>query len=240
MTTERRTIVVSIDAAQAVSYQLPPDVLQYVQSVVATVDATAAGDVKPTLLVATGNGVVIAAEQQGEAIPAGGGGYATWALRLAARQGGAGASFVPQYEFVDTAIFGGDTLPAGGVAPLTWNRNSGDVLLDYTNPKQPTVIAAGVYSFATIVQFDDQFAGWVNGRQLAAILYSGASLGLPVGLQANLAYSNVGPVVPFVALTYVAPLPAGADLNLLAVSSQPTNGLAAVSSTIVRLSDAYT
>lgn len=98
MPTERRTIVVSIDAAQAVSYQLPPDVLQYVQSVVATVDATAAGDVKPTLFVATGNQVVIAAEQQGDAIPAGDTGLATWALRLVGKSGATGTGGIVVYH----------------------------------------------------------------------------------------------------------------------------------------------
>lgn len=64
-------------------YQLAPGVAQYVQAVYATIDATSATDpVRPTLEILEQSGVVIAKKRQGEAIPAGGTGSATWALRL--------------------------------------------------------------------------------------------------------------------------------------------------------------
>jgi hypothetical protein len=61
---------------------LPPGLLQYVQSVLVQVDATAAPAVRPTLSIAEQSGVVIATKRQGEAIPAADTGTATWALRL--------------------------------------------------------------------------------------------------------------------------------------------------------------
>jgi hypothetical protein len=77
-----RTIVVAGNGTQAASYTLPPGIFQYVQSVLVQVDATAAPAVRPTLSIAEQSGVVIATKRQGEAIPAGDTGSATWALRL--------------------------------------------------------------------------------------------------------------------------------------------------------------
>jgi hypothetical protein len=87
-----RTIVLPGNGTQQASYQLPPLLYQYIQSVYAEVDATAAPDVRPTLAVAEASGQVIAKKRQGESIPAGDNGSATWALRLTDEGvGGAGA-----------------------------------------------------------------------------------------------------------------------------------------------------
>jgi hypothetical protein len=79
---EPRTIVLAGNGSNVASYKLAPGVLQYVQSVLVEVDATGAGSVRPTLRVQEQSGVVIATKRQGQAIPAGDTGTATWALRL--------------------------------------------------------------------------------------------------------------------------------------------------------------
>lgn len=83
-----RTIVLPGSGAQTASYVLPPGLLQYVQSVLVEVDATAAGDVRPTLRVKEQTGVVIATKRPPEPIPSGDTGTATWALRLVDDSGG--------------------------------------------------------------------------------------------------------------------------------------------------------
>jgi len=79
---EPRTIVLAGDGTSVASYRLAPGVLQYVQSVLAEVDASGAGPVRPTLRVSEQSGVVIATKRQGQPIPSGDTGTATWALRL--------------------------------------------------------------------------------------------------------------------------------------------------------------
>lgn len=74
--------------ASTASYELPPGVFQYIQSVHVVVNNTAGPDVRPTLSVETQDGVVMASKRQGEAIPAGDTGSATWALRLADESAG--------------------------------------------------------------------------------------------------------------------------------------------------------
>ena len=87
-----RTIVLPGNGTQAASYTLPPGIFQYVQSVLVQVDATAAPAVRPTLSIAEQSGVVIATKRQGETIPGGDTGSATWALRLS-DDGGGGIRF---------------------------------------------------------------------------------------------------------------------------------------------------
>ena len=60
-----RTIQVPINTpAQTAEYQLAPGVLQYVESVVATVDTSGSGSVTPVLTIAEQSGVVVADKQQ--------------------------------------------------------------------------------------------------------------------------------------------------------------------------------
>lgn len=78
------TLTSAAPPAQVVEYVLPSGIGFKLQSVVATIDATGAGDVLPELTLADPSGEVIAAQPQGSPIAAGTIGRATWALRLAA------------------------------------------------------------------------------------------------------------------------------------------------------------
>lgn len=77
-----QTIVRDGSGMRTATYQLPPGLSQYIESVLVEVDNGAAVDVRPSLQVQTVNGQVMAVKRQGEAIPAGDTGTATWALRL--------------------------------------------------------------------------------------------------------------------------------------------------------------
>lgn len=86
-----RTVVISPGASgpgQTLSFSLAPNVLQYVESVVATIDATGSGDVTPVLTISEQSGVVVADKEQGRVITGGGSGRATWAHRLDDEGGG--------------------------------------------------------------------------------------------------------------------------------------------------------
>lgn len=77
-----RTITVPGDGTNTLSVTLPPGVTLDVQAVLANIDAAGAGDTLAELTIAEQAGVVIATKRQGEPIPAGDTGTATWALRL--------------------------------------------------------------------------------------------------------------------------------------------------------------
>lgn len=64
------------------TFVMPGTVPLAVSSVVATVDNTAGGDTRATLVIRDQAGEVIATKRQGAVIPAGDTGTATWALRL--------------------------------------------------------------------------------------------------------------------------------------------------------------
>src|SRR4051794_25929402 len=70
------------------TFTLPAAPLYRVESVVAHVDNTAGGDTTATLTYADTNGEVIAKRPQGDVIPAGATGTATFALRLSGNSGG--------------------------------------------------------------------------------------------------------------------------------------------------------
>lgn len=72
----------SVNGSELGSYTLPLLGTFRVESVVAAIDGTAAGDVKPVLRVRDKSGAVIATKRQSDVIPAGDTGSATWALRL--------------------------------------------------------------------------------------------------------------------------------------------------------------
>jgi hypothetical protein len=76
------TQLVAGNGQSSVSYQLPAGLFQYIQSVVATVDTSASGDVSPLLTIRDDADLVVADKQQGDTLDAGGSGRATWALRL--------------------------------------------------------------------------------------------------------------------------------------------------------------
>ena len=74
--------VVNGDGSNSLTFTMPANVVLDVQSVVATVDNTAGGDSRATIVIRDASGQVIAAKRQGDPIPAGDTGTATWALRL--------------------------------------------------------------------------------------------------------------------------------------------------------------
>jgi hypothetical protein len=74
--------LVSGAGATVATFTLPASPLYRVESVVAHVDNTAGGDTTATLTYADTNGEVIAKRPQGDVIPAGDTGTATFALRL--------------------------------------------------------------------------------------------------------------------------------------------------------------
>lgn len=126
-----RTIVLPGDGSQAASYKLAPGIFQYVESVLVEVDASAAGDVRPTLRIAEPSGVVIATKRQGETIPAGDTGSATWALRLDDERpaGGSGLQFDKDPQegdwFRARVTTNGPVDPGSGVAYGTiWEDDS--------------------------------------------------------------------------------------------------------------------
>jgi len=132
-----RTIVLPGTGTQTRSYTLPPGIYQYVQSVLVHVDATAAPAVRPTLRVKEQSGVVIATKRQGQPIPSGDTGTATWALRLVDEPSGPGpnADCTLGYQGVGAdvpRVFGTvtgdpDVTPNRTYAPLTltWKFTAG-------------------------------------------------------------------------------------------------------------------
>ncbi len=142
-----RTIVVSGNGTDTLSYQLAPGLAQYVQSVLVNVDATAAADVQPTLKVKEQTGVVIAAKRQGEAITGGTAGSATWALRLddegLAHKFGKGA----QDTYADLV---GNPVPTNANTLMEWKHVAGPGQLDLSNPFQPAFKQAGIYAAEVI------------------------------------------------------------------------------------------
>lgn len=83
-----QTIVRDGSGTRSVTYQLPPGLFQYIESVLVSLSNGAAVAVRPTLKVETVNGRVMATKRQGESVPAGDTGTATWALRLTDELGG--------------------------------------------------------------------------------------------------------------------------------------------------------
>lgn len=117
-----QTVVRGNDASTA-SYALAPGVFQYIESVLVEVDGTAGPDATPTLFVKTQDGQVIATKRQGEAIPAGDTGTATWALRLT-DSGDARAVVSPVYVLRKDASQTIDevgTFPIFALNGVTWD-----------------------------------------------------------------------------------------------------------------------
>lgn len=111
-----QTRVMGGDGTSVARYELAPGVFQYVESVLVEVDNTGGGDIRPTLAVTTQDGQVIATKRQGETIPAGDTGTATWALRLDDE----GLGRVRRIESTDIELFVVDANgPVVTLAPLT-------------------------------------------------------------------------------------------------------------------------
>ncbi len=86
-----RTFLLDGVNADTVSYTLAPGLAQFIQAVYIEVDNSAGGDTNPVLSISEQSGVVIAKKRQGESIPAGDSGTATWALRLTDESTGTGS-----------------------------------------------------------------------------------------------------------------------------------------------------
>jgi hypothetical protein len=95
---EPQTLVVPGEGTSVLSYTLPAGVLQYVESVVAVIDNSAGADTSPVLSIATGGGTPIADKTQGQVIPGGDQGRATWAHRLTDEGGGTPTPTVTVYH----------------------------------------------------------------------------------------------------------------------------------------------
>lgn len=81
---EARTIIVNPSGppSNTLTAVLPPGVTISLESVLAAIDASGAGDTTATLTIADSSGAVIARKAQGQAVSGGVVGSATWALRL--------------------------------------------------------------------------------------------------------------------------------------------------------------
>jgi hypothetical protein len=123
-----RTVVVPGAGGNSLSFAIPPGVDFNVESVLAAVDASAAGDTFGELSVSDQSGVVIATKRQGLPIPGGSSGTETWALGLNDEEAAAAAS-----GFQWCAALGENTAVVSGVTtkisldPVTLLTNASSV-----------------------------------------------------------------------------------------------------------------
>lgn len=101
------TIVRAGNGTSTVTYELPKDVWQYVESVLVEIDNTAGGDAQPTLQIKASPSVVIAAKQLGDVIPAGDTGTASWWLRGADSTATGLASLLAHASFTPAEVLAG-------------------------------------------------------------------------------------------------------------------------------------
>jgi hypothetical protein len=106
-----RTVVIPGDGTNVLSFTIPSNVDFNVESVVASVDAAAAGDTIGELAIAEVTGEVIATKRQGLPIPGGGSGTETWALRLNDEEAAAAAG--TGYPFAASGVNGFYNVPSG-------------------------------------------------------------------------------------------------------------------------------
>jgi hypothetical protein len=120
-----RTVVIRGTGTNALSFTIPSNVDFNVESVVASVDAAAAGDTIGELSIAEVTGEVIATKRQGLPIPAGDTGTETWALRLDDETAGGGTTPALQWATgvgEDSAVVSGvDTMVSFDAATLLTN-----------------------------------------------------------------------------------------------------------------------
>jgi hypothetical protein len=103
-----QTIEVALgDPGPAASFQIPPKLVPFVDSVFAEIDNGAGSDTVPTLEVRGPNGDTVAAVPQDAVLPGGDTGRVTWALRLAAKAA-APTSAVPVYAQAFLEFTSGD------------------------------------------------------------------------------------------------------------------------------------
>jgi hypothetical protein len=154
------TQFVAGNGQSSVSYQLPAGLAQYVQSVVATVDTSASGEVSPLLTIRDDADIVIADKEQTDVLEAGGLGRATWALRLTDDNVNSRATVV---KYAGYAVFsdnagemmqyvtytmGNDPTPGDD-----WDLQAGVPLLDLTTTGGPSVLRDGIYTWTIHPRF---------------------------------------------------------------------------------------
>lgn len=155
------TALVAGNGQSSVSYQLPAGLLQYVQSIVATIDTSSSGDVSPLLTIRDDANIVVADKQQNQAIDAGGSGRATWALRLTDETVAAGSVASVEVLYNST----GEVVNATSTKALQWKHTSGSHLLNLTTPDTPSVKTAGLYvvtASAIVAATPGPFAAGLN------------------------------------------------------------------------------
>jgi hypothetical protein len=159
------TVVVGGNNTNSLSFLIPPGVVFDVQSVVASIDASGAGDTIPELEIFDKTGVVIATKRQGLPTPAGDTGLATWALRLD-DETKAGGAFTAEVGHYVTQRINYQSVPPNTPTYLNWTYFDGTPLLDLTTPDDPTVLAAGFYLFFVTVEVNVNVAGGTWGVEL--------------------------------------------------------------------------
>lgn len=112
--------LVAGNGTNSLTFTMPGSVALNVESVVATIDNAAGGATTGELSIADASGVVIANKRQGDTIPSGDTGTATWALRLADDGTGAAGSATQTTTIGDISFVGtGAAVSGTGVTSLT-------------------------------------------------------------------------------------------------------------------------
>jgi hypothetical protein len=148
--------LVSGAGAAVATFTLPASPLYRVESVVAHVDNTAGGDTTATLTYADTNGEVIAKRPQGEVIPAGDTGTATFALRLTgAKRRRFGGGGLGEYGSI------GQVVQSGVAYTAPWTFFGGTPLLNVSPGFEyaPRVLYPGVYTVVAAVRAETADAG---------------------------------------------------------------------------------
>jgi hypothetical protein len=118
-----RTVRIPGNGTGTISYELPPGITFDLQTVLAEIDATGAGDTRATVTLLEQAGTAIASVPQSRVIPGGDTGRATWALRLA-DDGGSGTAVVAPSWRAALILENGTAQVMGVVASVTDNVNT--------------------------------------------------------------------------------------------------------------------
>ncbi len=102
---EPRTIRIAGNGTRSATYQLPPSILQFIESVKAEISNGAGVAATPLLTISEQTGVVIAKQEQSSSIPAAGTGTASWFLRQGGSGGATGTGFIKFDTDPQTGLF---------------------------------------------------------------------------------------------------------------------------------------
>lgn len=190
----RQTKIIGGNGTDSLAFTLDPGLFQYVQSVLVEVDNTAGPDVRPTLSVQTVNADPIADKRQGEAIPAGDTGRATWALRLADETASSGGEVAQPSCFLITP--GSQLIANGTLTTIDFDDfavppmfDQGDMHDNIVNPSRITIPLAGKYVIGGHSTWDVESR--LNLRQ-GIFKVNGAQLGEPVAFTPGATGGSLG------------------------------------------------